>query len=266
MFLIRWIRELVALPFGLLGRLGMMLGSSRSIDLLKLNWRITGDADSAFATLLQVQKHRGTEASGREAQQWMESSPHPVPAAWLGMLAVGQDSRDEALAWLDLCTTLEGDSAGLVEMLEYFLAAGDPDDDATEAIARRLEQRHDLPVGLSKMIHTDMLWITLTEGRLDEARRRAEHLLQIEDEPGANIAMWALARRDGDAARADHFQQRAQRATGLADDQRLYYLASACEAVGFRDEAARILPELREHNADLAGTVQRRLDRERDAT
>jgi hypothetical protein len=266
MFLIRWIRELVALPFGLLGRLCMMLGSPWSADLIKLNWRITGDADSAFAALLQVQKHRGTEASAREARQWMESSPHPVAAAWLGMLAVGQGERDEALDWLNLCATLEGDSAGLVEMLEYFLAAGDPDAATTEAVVRRLEQRRDLPVGLSKMIHTEMLWMAVTQGRLDEARRRAEHMLEIDDDPGANIVMWTLARRDGEGARTARFRQRAQRGGGLADDQRLYFLASACEAVGFRDEALQILPQLREHNADLAGMVQQRLDQERDAT
>ena len=260
MFLIRWLRELVALPAVLLASLCAMLGSSWSARLIKLAWRITGNVDYGLMALGEFHKHEGPAASLREAQQWMDSSPQAAVAGWFGLRALEEGDLDGARAYLDLCNSLEGRSPGVAEMLEYQIAACGGDGAAWTEVARRLEQQRDLPPGLSKMIHTELLWVAVFGGRLDEARRRAEHILQIEDEPRANTAMWAMALRDGEAGRADRFRQRALRSPGLERDHRLYYEAAACEAVGLRDEAGEILAELRQHNVDLAEAVRQRMD------
>jgi len=245
MFLVRWIRKALSLPFLWLGELAGMVNTPASVPLLKAAWHISGDGAVAMQALAAVGKTMGPAGARLHAAVWMQSRPRPGIAAYGGLIALEEGDTDEAKGLLAWGRMLGDDKAGMLDLLEYMLANRSGDADAEIELARRLELRKDLSPYLSKLVLSELLLDALMAGRHDEADRRADHLLEVEDVPVARMVKWALAMGRGDRPQADGHLAGA----AMPPEQKLYYQALGYRAVGLEAEAAEVLAELRERQA-----------------
>lgn len=254
MFLIRAITVLLALPFLWIGRLLSSLRLPLGLPLLRTAWAVSGDGAIGRIALNQSRQQMGLGAARGLAERWIENRPRPEIAAYAGLMALEQRQPEAARRHLHRARQLGDDPAGMIELLELLLAAEEDDPQVLREVASGLAARRDLSPVVSKLVHSELLWDAMLAGRLDEARARATHILAVEDAPAAEIALWAIARRDRNALAADGHLRRAAK---MHPDQRLYYMLLGALAIGSADEAGEMLTALRERNAGLARSAER---------
>lgn len=257
MFLLRWIATLLALPFVWLGRLGCMLNMPLGIWLLKAAWFIGGDGDVARTALAAMHAQQGPDAARAQAALWMARQPRPEVAAFAGLTAIQAGDLDLAQGYLWRGREVGDDPSGMLDILEYLLATLSPVPRAAEELALEFEQRRDLPPNLSRMVLAEVMLDALLGGQFDEAHRRAGRLLAVEHLQSAEMVLWALARRQGDAAQADVHLKRG----ALPEAERLYYQFVGSLAIGNMDEAMGYLAELREVHGGLTAQAEKLLYR-----
>ncbi|MDP7290406.1 MAG: hypothetical protein QGH94_20660, partial [Phycisphaerae bacterium] len=125
MFLIRFIRILLSLPFVWVGLLSGMFQLPISIPLLQAAWWISADGQMAVNALSTMVKHERTEEALACAMVWMEKQPSAELAAYAGVLATitqtpGPDiARDmlESLKGWPMLTGVRGAAPADVEAL-----------------------------------------------------------------------------------------------------------------------------------------------------
>ena len=257
MFLVRWTCRAISLPLVWAGRLAAMFKSPAGASFLKAAWAIGGDGTVAQMALSEISKYAGAEAARAQGQIWMARSAHPQIASFTGLLACNSGDIEAARDYLVRGREHGDDPSGLLELLEFVIAARDDRPDASTELAERLSQRTDLSPAVSKMVLTELLWASMLRGEFGRAREHAERLVQVESNPPASIALWALAEAEGDRGRAERHLADAH---GFAPDQQLYYMCLGSAATGRRDEAIRSARELRGCNEELAELAERFLD------
>jgi len=249
MFLLRFIRMLLSLPFLWGGQLAGIFQMPVSIPLLRAAWWISADGQVGFKALTAITRHGGPPEAIGCAMAWMEKYPRVELAAYAGLLAAGEGLADISRDMLGLCGQFARDTLGLTELLEFTVAQRFEPFGASIDCARRLENRNDLSPTVSVRIHTELLWHAMLARRLDEARRRAEHMLCVGEAPVANVVLAALARHRGDERGAfDHMNQAAK----LPPAELHYYCFLAANATGADEEAREHLASLRDLNVTLA--------------
>ncbi len=256
MVLARAIRRLVALPFLWLGQLAGTLKTPLCIPALNAAWSISGDGDVARIALYRMHQHRGSEAARRQAAAWMAERPRPAIAAFAGLMALEAGETDVARDLLAQGRMLGDDDAGGLDLLDFWVTARSEDPHAAAEFASRMQTRRDLPSALKKLMLTELLWDAMRHQRFEEARDRADFLLQVEDVPEAEMALWALAKHGGSRVEA----QRHLRQASLPPQRKIYFQVIGNLAIGSGGEAREMLERLRELDPSLAEDVARSFD------
>jgi len=239
MFLIRWIRTLVSLPFKWAGQLAGILNTPLSAGLLRAAWRISEDGDTGRLALAAVGRYGSPEEMIATGLAWLGDCPRVEIAAFTGLTAMQTGDEATARAMFQRCGELGPDRLGFTELLEFTLAKRFDAFGAAVECARRLELRDDLSGAVSKMIGEELLWDAMLHGRLDEARRRAERTLAIEDDPSANIALAALSGYDPGGSK-------------LPPATETYYRFLAAVSIGAAAEAEELIQRLDHLDTPLA--------------
>ena len=249
MFLLRFIRMLLSLPFLWGGQLAGIFQMPISIPLLRAAWWISADGQVGFRALTAITRHGGPAEAIGCAMAWMEKYPRVELAAYAGLLAAGEGLADISRDMLGRCGHLARDKFGLTELLEFTVAERFEPFGASIDCARRLENRNDLAPTTSGIIHTELLWYAMLAGRLDEAQRRAEHMLSVGEAPIANVVLSALAKHHGNELGAARHMDSAAK---LPPAELHYYSFLAANGTGADDEAREHLARLRDYNVSLA--------------
>lgn len=257
MFLVRCVRKLISLPLVWAGRLAAMFKSPAGASFLKVAWTIGDDGTVAQLAMSEILKYAGPEAARAQGDIWMARRPCPRIASFTGLLACNCGDLPAAQSCLARGRELGDDPSGMLEMLEFAITARDGRSDAATELAERLSRRTDLSPTVSKMVLHELTWVSMLRGEFGRAREHAERLVQVEANPAASIALWALAEAEGDRARAEKHLADAH---GFAPDQRLYFMCMGNLTIGRRDDAVRLGHQLREHNDDLANLAEDIID------
>ena len=255
MFLIRWIRELLSIPFLWAGRLAVTFKLPVDVPLLKAAWCISKNGQSGFIALTAVNRRQGVHAATLQAQSWMQSCPRPEVAAFAGLLAIDADNTDLAKTYLQQGRQLGDEKAGLLEMLEFFIVSRTEGHDALIRLAQQFSTRDDLSAGMSKLVLTELLWDDMLQGRWDIAAAKARQLLAVADTPEAEAALWALALQRGDPIAARNHLERVK----LPTAQRAYFLCLGSAAIGDREEARKFLEEIHQARPEMAQRTEAHL-------
>ncbi|HUS91193.1 MAG TPA: hypothetical protein VM695_05050 [Phycisphaerae bacterium] len=250
--MVRLVRNLLGLPFEVLGGLLGMLGVPATVSLLKAAWWLNGNGSTALKALAQLRRHLGHEAALLQAHAWLASRPRPEVAAYAGLLHLEENELGEAGACLEQGRQLGRDRDGNLELLEYLLACMGPDPAAAEQAARDMESRRDLNSTTRKLILERRLWQELVARRLDAVRDYARRLLEVSVNPQASVALWAVCRAEGHDRQAERHLLDA----AMPEPQCWYFRYIAAEAVGADTEAAEALQRLREADRGLADRAE----------
>ncbi len=255
MFLIRWTRTLLSLPFLWVGQVMAMFNMAPAAYLLKTAWAISGSGEVALNTLIFLNKIGRGRAAREQADIWMARRPRVEIASFAGLLAIDDGDLETAKTCLRRCGDLGEDRTGMVDLLEFFVASRE-DNQTTRQTVNRLAKRNDLPPILTKLLLTELIWSGLLEGNFDEARQRAMHLLEVDDDPRSHLAMWAIERHEGNEQAAEaHLPP----TMALPQADRLNFQCLGAHAIGQRDEARTYLTQLRQVDPDRASSVERLL-------
>jgi hypothetical protein len=255
MFLIRWIRELSSIPFLWAGRLATMLKRPADAPLFAAAWHISHNGRTGVMALGAVYRRQGVQIATALAESWTRRCPRPETAAFAGLLAIDAKDRDLAKSYLEQGRQLGDDKAGMLDTLEFSVAGLTKGAEPVTQLAQRLEARSDLPPRLSKKVLAELLWDDMFGGRWESAVARAHHMLAVADSPEAQAALWALALKSGDALSArDHLAQ-----VKLPTLQRAGFICLGRAAIGDREEAKKVLEEIRQTEPAMAQRIEDRL-------
>ena len=248
------LRNLAAGPFWLAATLAGLVSPPLAVTLYKHAWRVSRNSSAGMLALAKLRQSGDESSALLEARRMLEHRPSPDIAAFAGLMELDAGLIAEADANCRLAQRLGGDADGLTELLEFRIVAQDgANATRTWELARRLEQRRDVSPTVSRLAIQEMMWSCLMAGEFDEARRRAALLLEVANDPLAEIVAGVLADRDGKRYLAKkHFA----RTASLPAKQRLYYRWLASHAVGDPDADA-LLSELRQVDASLADQAAR---------
>lgn len=243
--IVRSVRKLVSLPVEWLAQGALMLNLPASVSLLSAAWRVGADEEVGRAALMAMMRFRGRAAARAEAERWLREAPAPVFAGFAGLLAMEDNDVPAAQAFLARGRELGDDPLGGLDWLDYAVAMASG---GGAAVNERLDLRSDLPPDLARVVRTERMIGALVHREFDRARQGADRLLEVADDPTAEVVLWALARKDGASARAEAHLARAT----LPTAPRLYYQFLGCWAIGDSAETARLLEELRREDEALA--------------
>ena len=257
MFLIRWIRILLSAPPHLCAVVVSLFNAELAGRLFFLVWRLTRNGDHGLSALGQYGKCTPPDVVLARAEQMVQEHPSPELAAFAGMLEM-QVRHDLAKAreHLNRAKELGGDPKGITELLEFQITDGESSVRGTRELAEDLAVRRDLSPTITRLVLEFLALGDLLRGDHDHARSRAEHLLKVSRNPKAEIILWALAERAGNAPEA---QACLVRSTGMPPAHRLYYQALACRGIGRRDQAEDMLASLRDMDTSLADRLAHEL-------
>jgi len=191
------------------------------------------------------------------AMRAVKRRPCPETMVWAGLMGLESGDLELARQMLDQVRQLGGDPFGETEWLAMQIAYRDPEQRVPD-LARELEGRRDLSPVVSQKVQLELMWAALREGDGNEARRRAEYLLKVDDVPDAHMGLWALATMDGNerAAKAQYERARLPKA-------RKMYMEAYCRTL-MRDfeGAGRLQAQLQELDPSLAESTKRWLKEE----
>lgn len=224
----------------------MKLRLPAAVSLLKLAYIISRDPAVISTAIAAASQLNDISAARLLAGRYSDTCGSA--AAYAAFLAVTANDVEDASAKLQQAKQLGGDRRGLTELAEFYLAEKRNSPDESHALVSALAQRRDLPMLLSRLIHTTQMWEMMLVGQGEAAAQIARHMLSIEHVGEAEILLWSLAMQKQDASAADRHWNRAH----LKPDQTFYYACLATASLGMDDEADRHLADLEDCNADFA--------------
>ena len=250
MVLVRLTRQLLAVPLLLAAMVAAFLSPRLGARLQELAWLVGGDPAAGLTALIKLLPIEGPHAVRTHAGAMLAKRPAPVIAAYAGLLALEAGDGVEARGMLDLAKGLGGDPQCLTELLEFRLvSARSADHRGTWDLVRKWSTRRDLSPLMSKLVLTTLLWMDLAEHQFDQARRRAERCLAIEDDPQIETILETVHHHQGRTAQA---AQCTARLAAVPQAHVLFWRSLASHAVGMTARAAEALAELRDHDEGLA--------------
>ena len=250
MILVRFIRQLLAVPFLLAAMVATFFSPRTAVRLYELAWLIGQDPTAGLTALIKLLPLEGPDAVGAHARAMLEKHPAPVIAAYAGLLALEGGDGAEARAMLDLAKSLGGDPQCLTELLEFHFASSRSDDPSVvRHLAMELSERRDLSPVVDKLVLTSLIWMDLTQQEFDRARRRAEHCLAIEDDLQIETILETIHVGQG---RLDQARRCTARLASAPAGQVLFWRSLACHAAGLTARAGEALTELRDYDEALA--------------
>jgi hypothetical protein len=263
MFVIRWLGLLLSLPLQWAGQLVMLFHPPTATVLLQGAWALGGNSAMAITVLGRMLKDGRKEAARQRVEQYVRRRPHTDLAAFAGLMAIDDGDLPRARQWLALGKTLGPSRTGMPDILEYGIAEHEDDPGAAANMGQALiATRRDLPLVLTRKIHNEFLWVDLLHHRFDQVPPRAEYMLAVEENPIVEIALWALAKKEGRESAAAAHLARATMPNALS----VYYRALGAHAIG--DAALRdsLLTHLEQTDVAFAQRARRFLDKLEVAT
>jgi hypothetical protein len=251
-FFVRWIGRLLAVPLVWTGQLVGWVAPPAAGALYGIAWWLSGDGQIAAMALKSASKTHGDLAALAMAIGWMQKRPRPQIAAIGGLTALQLGRIEIARQMLQAGQQVGTDRDGLLELLEWLLVTATGDGKAVQDLACRLEKRRDLPPLLARQVLTTQLWEAIQHQRFDEARQRAEHLLTIEDVPQAEMALWALDKREGDVQGAEMHLRQAR----LEPSHKISFQILGNISIGFLEEARALLAQLQQVDPGRAASMR----------
>jgi len=251
MSVFRGLVGLLSAPLLWLGQLAHMFQMPAGAKLLQAAWWVSGQGERAKLALAAMRKQEGLAQARGRAADWLDRRPCPEIAGFAALLALEAGDDDDARQFLQRGQALGQDRDGTLDLVEYVLAARGSDSQALRDLVRRLDQRRDLPPALCRLVGIEQAYDHLLEGRFDDAARRANHLLAVADCPPAEIALWALALREGH----DDQAERHLRNAGPANPELVQFQALGSAAIGRLDEVRSLLLWLQEHEPRVADST-----------
>jgi hypothetical protein len=224
------------------------------IPLFRAAWLISGNGETGCRAIVAVRAMKGLQAARVQARLAMRRLPCPRIAAFAGIMEIQAGKCESARAMFIRGRQLGDDPAGRLDLLEILLAAFDPQQEAS-AVAARLDCRRDLPPYVSKCVNLELIWSGLLRGQHQDARRRATHLLKIEEVPEARMAMWVVESLAGNEAAANAHRDRAQ----MPSDSQVYLEVLGHAIIGNLEKSRQLLEQLRQSNPKSAELAQRHL-------
>ena len=247
--MVRALRKLVSLPVQWAGQIAVVLSDQAGAALMGAAWRIGRDGQVARQALMYAMKSAGAEVSYALATRWMASYPQAEIAHWAGILAADAGDLPAARDWLARGRACGEDIGGFAEWLELCIAQRAGGDEINEVV-ERLSGRQDLLPLVRRTILEHQAGRDLLRRDFDAARRRAKYLVGVEDNPQAEMILWATARQAGDLRAASRHLARAGK--GLPPAQLNYMRCLGAWAIRDADElrqAHAALADLDEHLA-----------------
>lgn len=252
MFVLRWMGKLLAVPLVWTGQLIDWVAPPTAGTLYTIAWWLGGDGRVAGMALASASKTQGDMTALAMAIGWMQRRPRPEIAAMGGLTALQLGRIEIAQQMLEAGQRVGTDRDGMLELLEWLLVTATGDGQAVQELAGRLEARRDLPPVLARQVLTTRLWEAVQHQRFDEARQRAEHLLMIEDVPQAEMALWALDKREGEVAGAEMHLRQAH----LEPSHKLSFQILGNISIGCVEEARALLAQLQKMDPGRAANMQ----------
>jgi len=245
--MVRALRKLVSLPVQWAGQIAAMFSAPAAAALLRVAWRIGRDGEIGRLAVSQLWKSAGPAVAYAVASRWMDLHPQPETASWAGLLAVDMGDLSAARDWLARGRACGDDTGGFGEVLELNIARQAGGAEWTEVVDR-LSGRRDLLPLVRRSILEECAAQELARRDFDAARRQAKYLVGVEDNPRAEMILWAVARQAGDAPAASRHLARAGK--GLPAAHWNYMRCLGALAIGDAEE-------LREARAALADLDER---------
>lgn len=249
MFLFRWLRTILSWPLTWAGQLLMMLRQPVCLGLLKRAYEIGGNPNTAAIALSSASRFQPIASAVALASAWMQTKPCATVAAFGGMLALQAGDIHSARNFFQTAQAIGSEPTGAIDQLEIYLAQTDQTGRESLELARRMEQRNDLPPMAAVWAKRVQMFQALRMADLDRAWEYAQYMTSIDDDPEAELVMWAYYLNHGDQTGANIHLAKAQ---SLPPDQRLHYQAVACKAIGQENLARQYAEQLREHNPKAA--------------
>lgn len=256
MFLIGLLRNLLALPFALLGKALAMLKLSPAVRLLELAYIISRNGETGrFAVATHV-KYQGVREACLRGQALARRFPSAELAATVGIFA--SENGDQALfkEMLDLAKSLDPALDNDMTLLLDTLMVIRDDSQATVVRLTQLDSRDDLSPIISKLISPVLIATEFTTGQAGRARQRALRMLAIENSEFAEMALAAHAEIAGDAAATQYYSSRSK----LSESSKLNLRICAMKGIKQFAQAQQVIEQLREIDPAMADMQQRLLD------
>ncbi|NLF32572.1 MAG: hypothetical protein GX591_16985 [Planctomycetes bacterium] len=202
MFLRRWAGRALAIPVRIAALVQGLLRMPNH-RLLRMVWTLSGDEAPAVQSLGPLLKEKRAAEALALVRQWVASRPGPGLVGFMGLLlADAGDLAGARQALQDGRLLAAPDPMAILDTLEFAIAQRDDDFLAARQCALRFEQRRDLPPLPRRLVLHERMVNALMDRDFDDAGRRAAFLLEIQPDPTAEMVLWALAARRGDAQAA----------------------------------------------------------------
>ena len=231
----------MSLPLQWAGQLAMLLSPPTAMVLLQGAWALGGNPANAITVLGRMLKAGQKNAARQRVEQYIRRRPHPDLAAFAGLMAIDDGDLPRARQWLAHSRALGPSRTGTPDLLEYTIAERDDDIRASGRLGQALiATRRDLPLLLTRKIQNDFLLMDMLDRRFDQVPPRAEYMLAVEENPVAEFALWALARKEGRESDATAHFARAKCPPAAS----LHYRALGAHAIGDFPLRDRLLTDL----------------------
>ena len=242
MLLIRFLRNLLAVPFVLGASVAAMLSPAWSSRLWHTAWRVGLDSRHALQAAQQTLKAAGPTGALLELEVAIARTPCSLLWAFAGLVRLDAGDRDGAAACLDQTRALGSDPEGLGELLEVRWAYLDPQgSEAAGQLAESLETRRDVSSLVTRIALHMRAMDLLGQGRFDEAALRVERLLRVAHDPMAEVAGWAI---DLHAGRREKARLRLARCADVSPANLIHLRCVTAAICGMNDELDRLRGEL----------------------
>ncbi len=249
MFLVRLLRTILSWPVTWLGHLFMMFKQPLCAGLLAKAYEIGGNPNTAAIALASASHFQPVAQAVSLASRWMRTNPHATVAAFGGLLALQAGDEHSARDFFQTAKKMGTEPTGTIDQLEICLTQLDRTGRESLELAERMERRNDLPPLAAVWSKRVRMFDALRRGDIKRAWQYAKFMTSINDDPEAELVMWAYYMQRGDQTGADiHLAG----AASLPADQRLHYQAVACKAIGQNDLARQYAEQLREYNPSAA--------------
>lgn len=247
----RWLRRLASLPLDWAGQAARVFHLPAAVPLLQAAWVVSGDGWVGRAALAARMQRDGVAAMLAEADAGLARRPSALVAAFAAAVATDVGALAAARRYAELAHGLGDDPSGMLDGVDYLLAV-EAQPDRREELVAELDERHDLPPGLAQIVARVRLWQALRQGRFDEARRRAQRMVEVDPEPPALMALWAVAEHEGRTGDANRYLRQA---AAFPLPARLLWAGLAHAALGRWEQVRAIQEHLAEVGSDAAADL-----------
>jgi hypothetical protein len=157
---------------------------------------------------------------------------------------------------LDRGRQLGVDKLGLLDLLEFAIATRGDDRAKRIETARRFEGRRDVSPQVSLAARLVLLWDALEHKDFEQARQRAMQVLSVQDDPDAEMVMWAIAEHDKQPKKAVTHLAKAKLKPAIKTHRQIIgYLA-----LDQKNTAENLLLQLRQMDNKLAEMAQQKMN------